>query len=70
MSFVKGQVCIYTTTSEPEAYMKQHQLLDANVEVILLNKKDSSYGTFGQIELYVPVLQVEKAKLILEKLNE
>lgn len=50
--------------------MKQHQLLDANVEVILLHKKDSSYGTFGQIELYVPVLQVEKAKLILEKLNE
>jgi ATP-dependent Zn protease len=39
-------------------------------EDILLHKKDSSYGTFGQIELYVPVLQVEKAKLILEKLNE
>ncbi|MBL7898581.1 MAG: DUF2007 domain-containing protein [Crocinitomicaceae bacterium] len=70
MSFAKGQVCIYSTDSEPEALMKQHRLLEANVEVILLNKKDSAYGTFGQIELYVPVLQVEKAKLILAKLNE
>lgn len=70
MSFAKGQICIFSTVSETEAMLKQHQLLEANVEVILLNKKDSSYGTFGQIELYVPALQAEKAKLILKKLDE
>ncbi|MBK7129864.1 MAG: hypothetical protein IPM74_04820 [Crocinitomicaceae bacterium] len=70
MSFAKGQTCIYSTNSEHDALIKQHRLIEAGLDVVLLNKKDSSYGTFGQIELYVPVLQVEKAKLILSKLNE
>lgn len=70
MSYSKDQVCIFTTSAEHEAYLVQDNLLMANVDVILLNKKDSSYGTFGQIELYVPVLQAEKAKLILKQMHE
>lgn len=70
MSFAKGQTCIYSSNAEHDALIKQHRLIEAGLDVVLLNKKDSSYGTFGQIELYVPNLQVEKAKLILRKLNE
>lgn len=69
-NFVTNQVCIFTTNQEFEAILIQDKLIDANVDVVMLNKKDSSYQTFGQIELYVPVLQAEKAKTILKLLNE
>lgn len=65
-----NQVCIFTTNQEFEAILIQDKLLDANVDVVLLNKKDSTYQTFGQIELYVPILQAEKAKTLLKMLHE
>lgn len=70
MAHAQKQICIYSTMAEHEAILTQDKLLDAGVDVMLLNKKDSSYGTFGQIELYVPLMQVEKAKTILKILNE
>lgn len=70
ISFVTNQVCIFTTNQEFEAILIQDKLLDANVDVVLLNKKDSTYQTFGQIELYVPILQAEKAKTLLKMLHE
>jgi len=70
MSFVLNQVCVFSTSAEHEAILVQDKLLMAGVDVILLNKKDSTYGTFGQIELYVPGIQAEKAKLLIQKLHE
>lgn len=70
MSFAKNQVCIFSTSQEHEAHLMLDKLHDANIDVILLNKKDSAYGVFGQIELYVPFTQAEKAKILIQKLSE
>ncbi|MBI3133139.1 MAG: hypothetical protein HYZ14_00545 [Bacteroidetes bacterium] len=71
MSYVGNQVCIFSAYAENDAVQVQDKLLQANVDVILLNKKDSTYGTTdGKVELYVPLLQAEKAKLLIKKLHD
>lgn len=71
MSYVGNQVCVYSAHAEQDAHAVQDKLLMANVDVILLNKKDTTYGTTdGKVELYVPLLQAEKAKLLIQKLHE
>jgi hypothetical protein len=57
---------ILSTTDEFEAYLVQGALEVEGIEVVLLNKKDSSYTHLGEIELYVKLVDVEKAKAIIE----
>ncbi|MCC7051192.1 MAG: DUF2007 domain-containing protein [Bacteroidia bacterium] len=49
-----GWVTIYTTNQLVEANLVKGLLKSENIEVCLLNKQDSSYTIFGQIELLVP----------------
>lgn len=44
---------IYTTRNLPEANIVKGMLEENNVPVMLVNKQDSSYLNFGDIELYV-----------------
>ena len=44
----------------------QADLLKATLEaqgfsVLILNKRDSSYGTFGEVEVHVPALDAQRA---------
>jgi len=41
-------------------------LEENNIEVVILNKLDSSYLNFGDIELYVPVYLKDIAKHLLD----
>jgi hypothetical protein len=43
------------------------KLEEEGVHVILINKMDTSYNNFGQIELYVNQNDVIRAKYIIEK---
>jgi hypothetical protein len=44
-------------------------LADNEIKAVIMNKKDSSYQTFGDIEVYVEYANLEKAQKLLEELN-
>ncbi|WP_336515211.1 putative signal transducing protein [Pollutibacter soli] len=46
---------ILSTTEAYKAEIIKNLLEENNIEVILLNKQDSSYVFLGDIEIYVPV---------------
>jgi hypothetical protein len=58
---------IYATRNLAEASIIQGMLEENHIPVQLLNKLDSSYLNFGDIELYVPGHLVETVKQLLEK---
>lgn len=46
---------LYSTKNYLEANMIKGMLEENQIRVALLNRQDSSYLVFGEIELYVPV---------------
>ena len=56
---------IYTTTQPQKAEIVKGSLENEGVHTIILNKKDSSYHAFGEIELYVAPEQAEEAEQII-----
>jgi len=52
---MKGWYKIYATRNYAEANIIKGMLEENNVNVLILNKLDSSYLSFGYIELWVPV---------------
>jgi len=61
--------CIYKTTSLFEAETIKGNLEHANIETVILNKRDSSYLTFGYVEIHVNSDNEEKAANILNQNN-
>ena len=55
------------TRSMAEASIVQGLLEENNIPVQLLNKLDSSYLNFGDIEIYVPITLKDVAKGLLDK---
>lgn len=49
----KDWVKIYTSTNSYKTAIVSAVLKDHMIEVVELNKKDSSYLNFGEIELYI-----------------
>jgi hypothetical protein len=58
---------LHKTKSAAEANILKGVLEENAIQVQLLNKQDSSYLLFGEIEIYVPVMFIEVAKSILSK---
>jgi hypothetical protein len=58
---------IFSTRDYAEASIIQGLLEENEIPVQVLNKQDSSYVNFGDIELYVPDLLNETAKQIINK---
>lgn len=58
---------LYATRNLAEASIIKGMLEENNVPVMMVNKQDSSYLNFGDIELYVPKLYNEMAKSLVEK---
>ncbi len=61
-------VCIYITNSEYRANLAKEMLDEHNIESIIMNKRDSSYG-FGDIELYVRTDVVIRAKMLVNEFD-
>ncbi len=57
---------IYTTTQPIEAEMVKQMLESNGIEAIVINKRDSSYLTLGEAELYVEAENATKAKTLIE----
>jgi hypothetical protein len=58
---------IFSTHNIAEANIIKGMLEENNVPVMMVNKQDSSYLNFGDIELYVPPLLKDIAKHLLDK---
>ncbi len=59
-------VKILSTDNPNKAEIIKQMLQENNINVVLLNKQDSSYLMFGSIELYVQREQLEQAKKLLQ----
>lgn len=58
---------LYKTRSFAEANIIQGMLAENQIPVQLLNKQDSSYLNFGDIEILVPIELKDIAKSLLDK---
>lgn len=58
---------IFSTRNYAEASIIQGLLEENEIPVQVLNKQDSSYVNFGDIEIYVPDLLNETGKQIINK---
>ena len=58
---------IYATRNFAEATIIRGMLEENEIPVQVMNKQDSSYLNFGDIELYVPGHLTETARQLLEQ---
>lgn len=56
---------LYSTRNYAEASIIKGMLEENSIEVIIMNKLDSSYLSFGDIEVYVPTHKKEIAQQLL-----
>lgn len=59
-------VRLLSTNNPNTAEITRQMLEENNINVVLLNKQDSSYLMFGPIELYVNEQQLKKATDLLK----
>lgn len=65
----KDWIKIYSTGINYQAELLKGLLVENNIEAVIINKKDSSYG-FGELELYVHTNDVVKAKHLLTTFDQ
>jgi len=58
---------IYTTTQLYQAEMLKDLLEAGEINSVIVNKLDSSYRSFGDIEVYVKRDDILKAKIIVDR---
>jgi len=58
---------IYSSTNLVEAEILKHVLLENNIDVVDINRQDSSYLMFGTIDLYIKNNNQKKALQLIEK---
>jgi len=49
----KNWIKIFTSANFYQAEIVKQVLVEHHIDSVLLNKKDSSHGTFGHIEVYI-----------------
>jgi hypothetical protein len=57
---------IYTTNIAVQAEIVKQMLASNGIEATILNKQDSSYLTFGEVEVYVLSESVDTAQKLIE----
>ena len=62
-------VKLLSTDNPNKAEITKQMLEENNINVVLLNKQDSSYMMFGTIELFVSENQEEDATAILKEIE-
>jgi len=62
-------VSVYSTDKPWQAEIARQVLSENGVEAVVINKQDSSYHVFGDVELYVSREAVEKSKELLKNIE-
>ncbi|HVB02088.1 MAG TPA: DUF2007 domain-containing protein [Chitinophagaceae bacterium] len=66
----KDWVVVFTSTEPFESDFVKGMLEENGIPAVIINGRDSEFGTFGVNSLYVHVSQAEKAvQLVKEKKN-
>lgn len=65
-----SQRLVFRTTENHLAHIMKLKLEEEGIQVILIDKKDSSYNNFGELELYVKAESYVKAKYLIDKSYE
>jgi hypothetical protein len=58
---------IFSSTKRYRVEILKSLLLEENIPAVIVDKQDSSYLIFGEIELYVERADILEAKRIVEK---
>ncbi|MBT4345652.1 MAG: DUF2007 domain-containing protein [Flavobacteriales bacterium] len=58
---------LYSTENPNKAEIIKQMLEENDINVVLLNKQDSSYNMFGTIELYVEEKNIKTAKSLITR---
>ncbi len=58
-------ICVYKSSSHFDAAAVQGNLESAGIPTVLLNKQDSSYLSFGYVEVHVQAEHEQDAKAII-----
>ena len=58
---------VHTTEDRILANIIKAELESNQIEVVIMDKKDSSYNTFGFLEIYVPDPDYERAAELVEE---
>jgi hypothetical protein len=66
----KGWVIAYKTRLEYKAELFKQVLNDHDIMAQIINKMDSTYRSFGDIEIYVPDTHILKAKMLAKEFEE
>ena len=66
----KGWVIAYTTRLEYQAEIFKQVLRDNGITAQVMNKMDSAYGSFGDVEVYVPDTHILKAKMLAKEFEQ
>ncbi len=65
----KDWMKVYATKDKFEANILQGLLESQGIPAVILNKQDSSYLAFGELELYTHIRNATKAMDIIKKHN-
>ena len=65
----KNWVSIFSTDQPYLADIARQVLDENNISSIIVNRKDSSYQAFGEVELYVNRDQALRAKNLIKNIN-
>lgn len=65
----KDMKLVYTVDKSYKAQLILEILEENSIETVIINKKDSSFKSFGEFEVYVAAKDEEKSIEILEKAN-
>ena len=65
----KDWVQIYSTDKMFQAEIFKQVLADHKIEAVIINKMDSSYKAFGEVEVYVKNDHVIRAKMLAKEFD-
>lgn len=66
----EGWVLVYRVGQMYFAELIKQMLADNEIQAVTINKKDSSYMTFGDIEIYVREENRLKARTLIEEFED
>jgi hypothetical protein len=66
----EGWVHVYNVGQRYFAELIKQMLADHNIQAVLLDKKDSAYTTFGEIEIYVREENQLRARNLIKEFEE
>ncbi len=62
-------VSIFTCNKPWQAEIAKQVLFENGIEAVIINKQDSSYHSFGDVEVYVSLDEAEKSKELLKNIE-